>query len=417
MFRRFGLTAAICAAMTVAGLFSDRAAAQDGVATPEQYVINVGDELELDILDDSDPPQRFVVGSDGAVQLPYIGGLKVASVRVSDAREAVRQTYIEREIFVNPGVELSIASFRPISVLGDVRTPGNYQYQPFMTAEQAVGMAGGPSVSANNEEARVLERRNLEGTLGELEFDLALAAAQFARVQAQLAGQLELDWTDVPPDVRPAVNRELFDEHKPGEDRIIAIEARDRETRRGLLEDAAVEAEKRIAFLDQRETLQKQQIDTARTELERVQKLIERGIMPRSELADNESNVSDAEDDLLQVREERSAAIVQAASLRGELSGFDANRERTLRIEAQQVSNEINKLTASQASIEDRMRLLQQWMNAASGLDTELLIEYRVRRRQDAGVQTQIVSSFDELLPGDMLVIVVKPPEALRVSE
>lgn len=417
MLTRFRFFVAICVVLAGAIQTTTGARAQSGGSTPEQYIISVGDELELDILDDSEPPQRFIVGSDGAVQLPYIGGVKVSSIRVSDARELVRNTYIDREIFVDPGVELSIASFRPISVLGDVRTPGNYRYQPFMTAEQAVGLAGGPSVSANNEEARVLERRDLEGTLGELEFDLALAAARFARVRAQLADHTELSWSDLPIEIRPFVNRELFDEHKPGEDRIIAIEGRDRKTQRGLLEDAVLEAGKRVEFLSQREVLETQQIDTARAELERVQQLIERGIMPRSEEAQNELNLSDAEDDLLKVREVRSAAIVQAAGLKGELSQFDINRERDLRIEAQQFLNDINKLVETRASIQDRMRLLQQWMNAASGLDTELLVDYQVRRRTENGVQTKEASSFDELLPGDMLVIVVKPPEALRVAQ
>lgn len=417
MFPRLWLLARTCLGVMCVCVVAVPVAAQDAVATPENYVISVGDELELDILDDSDPPERFVVGGDGAVQLPFIGGIEVASINVADAREIVRRAYIDREIFVDPEVELSIASFRPISVLGDVRDPGNYDYQPYMTAEQAVGLAGGPSVSANNEEARVLERRGLEGTLGGLEFDLALAAAKFARVQAQLDDRLELSWSDLPTNLRPSINRELFDEHKPGEDRIIAIEARDRATRRGLLQDAALEADKRVNYLDQREDLQIQQIQAAKEELERVSSLVERGLLARSSLSENERLVSQAEGDLLELREGRSAAIVLAANLKGELSQFDAERERTLRTESQEYLNEVNKLIASRSSIEDRMQLLQQWMNAASGLDTELLIEYRVRRRRKEGVQTQVIAAYDELLPGDMLVIVVKPPEALKVSQ
>ena len=189
-------------------------------ATYDSYLINVGDELELDILDDNDPPQRFTVGRDGAIQLPFVGSFEVASITVGQARLLIQKTYVDREIFVSPSIELSIASFRPISVLGDVRSPGNFEYQPFMTAEQAVGMAGGPSISANNEEARVLERRNLEGNLNSLEFDIARVAAQYARVQAQIAGRGSAEWSDVPPDIRSGINRELFDEHKAKEDQL-----------------------------------------------------------------------------------------------------------------------------------------------------------------------------------------------------
>ena len=407
----------VCLGMVLLCAGSAPGAAQVASATQDLFVISVGDELELDILDDSDAPQRFIVGRDGAVQLPYIGGLQVAATTIRDARENVRRAYIDRQIFVDPRIELSIASFRPVSVLGDVRTPGNYAFQPFMTAEQAVGLAGGVTVSVTNEEARVLELRNLEGTLGRLEFDLALAAAKFARVQAQLAGEQEVSLNNLPADLRPWINKSLFDEHKDGEDRIIALDARDRDTRRGLLEEAIEEAKKRVEYLSQRETLQTHQVGLLKAEVERQQDLFERGLVSRSNLSDSERLATEEESDLLFVREQSSAAIVQAATLQSDLSSFDADRERTLRTEGQTHLNDIKKIASERASIEDRMQLLKQWMNAASGLDTEVLIDYRVRRRTEVGVETETIAAYDELLPGDMLVIVIKSPEALQVSE
>lgn len=383
-------------------------------AAPDNYLINVGDELEFDILDDDTDPQRFTVGRDGMVQLPFIGGLRVEAIAVSEARELIRRTYIEREIFVNPGVELSIASFRPIFVLGDVRSPGNYDYQPFLTAEQAVGLAGGPAISANNEEARVLEKRNLEGSLTSLEYDIALFATQIARVQAQLRGASSVQWSDVPVAVRPDVNRELFDEHKTTEDQIIRLEAADFANRRQLLTDAVNEAERRVSLLDQRSDVLANALAVTENEENRVRDLVERGLIPKSEVNDTTLAVSRAEGQLLQVKEQRSSALVQLSELQGRLSQFDATRTKTLFSEAQQFWSEINKLITNRASVRDRLDLLQQWMNAASGLETELLVEYQVRRREDGGVRNILLQPFDELAPGDLLVIVVKPPESLR---
>ncbi len=388
-------------------------AAQAG-AIPDDYIINIGDEIELDILDDSDAPQRFTVGRDGAVQLPFIGGLELANVPVATARQRVRQTYIEREIFVNPSVELSIATFRPVSVLGDVREPGNFDFQPFMTAEQAVGLAGGPAISANNEEARVLERRNLEGVLSNLEYDLAAAAAQYARVRAQLQGAEVLQWSDVPPDLRTGINRELFDEQKAEEDQIIALERRDADTRRGLLADALAEAEGRVALLKQRERVQTEILDASKAELARTKEMAERGLVPKADISEEERRTALAEDNLLQLREQRAGVLVQVANLKSELSQFDAERERALLSESQRFLNEIKKQIASRSSVQDRIRLLQQWMNAAAGMQTELLVSYQVRRRGKGGVETLELRAFDELLPGDLLVVTVIPPETMQ---
>ena len=53
-------------------------------------------------------------------------------------------------------------------------------------------------------------------------------------------------------------------------------------------------------------------------------------------------------------------------------------------------------------------------MSAARGLETSLLIEYQVRRREGETVENLILQPHDELVPGDLLVVVVKPPEALK---
>lgn len=383
------------------------------LASSDAYVISVGDELEFDILDDNDPPQRFFVGREGAVQLPLIGGVNVGSITIGDARNLIHETYVERQIFVDPQIELSIANFRPISVLGDVKNPGNYDYQPEMTAEQAVGMAGGPSISANNEEARVLERRTLEGALDSLQFEMALLAAQYARAQAQLNGDESVLWTDVPTKVRSAINREIFEEHRIEEDRIIALEAQGNAARRKLLTDAVAEAENRVKLLAEREVVTQSIMDQTSAEADRYVELAERGLVPTSQTPDKLLDVSRAESQVLMMREQISAAMVQLAGLAGQLSRFDTETEEQLLTRKQISLSDINKALSSRASLEDRMRLLEQWMNAASGLETELLLEFQVRRRIGGNTTNIVVAPFDELLPGDLLVILVKSPEAL----
>ncbi|MGC9368058.1 MAG: polysaccharide biosynthesis/export family protein [Paracoccaceae bacterium] len=398
-------------------LWAAAGASLAATATPESYTINIGDELEMDILDDSDPPQRFLVGSDGQVQLPLIGGVAVEDTTLREARELIRQTYIQREIFVAPTVELSVANFRPIFVLGDVRNPGNYDFQPFLTAEQAVGLAGGPAVSANNEEARVLERRNLQGSLNSIDSDLARLVTQYARVQAQISGRSEVRWADVPEEVRPVIDRDLFNALKPKEDQIIALEERNRATQRRLIEDAVTEASNRIRLIDQREKVQSEALERIRGELDRSRVLVNRGLKTHSAVTQYDQDAARQEAALLQLREQRSAAQVQLNELESELSQIDAEWEKQLLSQSQAYWSEINKLRSQRASMEDRMLLLEQWINGTRGPEAELLIEYQVRRRGRGGLKQIRLAPLDELVPGDLLVVTVKPPEALAETE
>ncbi len=379
--------------------------------TPDGYRITIGDELELDILDDSDPPQRFVVGGNGQIQLPFVGGVKVEGVTVGEARQLIASVYVEREIFVAPTVELSISEFRPVFVLGDVRTPGKYDFQPFLTAEQAVGLAGGSVVSGNSEEARILERRNLEGTLAGVDADLSRIAAQYARVQALLNGRPELNWDDVPADLREVIDRSTFDALKPNEDEIIALDVQNRETRRKLIEDAAKEAESRVALIDQRAEVLGASLDSAREELVRAKDLMDRGLTTQNALNEAEKTVARQENEILILGEQRSAALVQLNDLKSQLSQIQTEWEKGLISEGQGYRSEIEKLMTQRASIEDRLMLLQQWMAAGAGALADLPVTYTVQRRTESGVDTLTLAGSDELSPGDQLLVTVTAPE------
>lgn len=399
------------------GLAVCLAAAPSPAATPDGYTINIGDELEMDILDDSEPPQRYSVGSDGQVQLPLIGGITVENATIREARQKIRDTYVEREIFIAPTIELSVANFRPIFVLGDVKNPGNYDFQPFLTAEQAVGLAGGPAISTNNEESRVLERRNLQGTLSSLDSELARLVSQYARLQAQINGRPEVRWVDVPEEVRPVINREIFDALTPKENQIIALESQNRATQRRLIEDATTEASNRIELIDQREMVQSAALEAMRTELERNRILVNRGLRTQSAVTQLDQEVARQEADLLRLREQRSAALVLLNDLEGDLMRLDTEWNRQLLDQSQTLWSDINMNRSQRASLEDRMKLLDQWMNAASGGNTQLFVEYQVRRRGRGGLEQLQLDPLDELVPGDLLAVTVKPPKGYADTE
>ncbi len=386
--------------------------AQDG------YLLKIGDELELDILDDSDPPQRFVVGSDGAVRLPLLGGLEVVNLSLEEARELIRETYVTRQIFVNPMIDLSIAAYRPIFVTGDVRNPGFYEFRLFISAEQALGLAGGPVVPVNNAETRVLERRALEGSLSAVEADLARYATEFARVRAQVQGGDEVRWEDLPAPVRPFINQDAFLALKPVEDEIIILERRDHETQTRLLHEAIAETETELALLRERESAQVTTAERAQADIARGQELADRGIQAAGTLSQLHRISAEAEDLLLQIRTQQTAARRRLGDLQREASRLESNREQRLLSEGQSLWSEIAKLESNRQSIIDRLDLLRQWISSAANAELEARVEYRVRRRAPEGVNTFDIDGLAELLPGDLLIVTVRPPDVVaRLSQ
>jgi polysaccharide export outer membrane protein len=144
----------------------DIAALLDNKSAP--YVIGPGDVLQITVWDHpelaaaesgstqngsaqrlADPPAGFVVNSNGDVQFPYVGQLKVAGKTADQVQKelAASLTY-----FKNPQITVRLASFRSkqVYIEGEVRTPG---VQPIndvpMTLYEAINRAGGLQATAD----------------------------------------------------------------------------------------------------------------------------------------------------------------------------------------------------------------------------------------------------------------------------
>jgi len=128
------------------------------------YVLSTADTLEMTIYREPDLTTRSKIGSDGSVQLPLIGEVKVSGMTIREAREIIRRKY-DADYLVDPQIYLNLVDFaqRKFTILGQVARPGSYEIpggRPLGLLE-AVGIAGGFTRSADR--GKVMIRRTSEG--------------------------------------------------------------------------------------------------------------------------------------------------------------------------------------------------------------------------------------------------------------
>ena len=146
------------------------AAAADSQGSPaitsaaSDYVLTTSDTLEMSIFREPDLTTRSRVASDGTVQLPLIGDVKVAGMTVRVAREMIRKRY-DADYLVDPQVYLNVIDYaqRKFTVMGQVSRPGTYDFPggSSLSLLQAVGMAGGFTRTADR--AKVIVKRSAKG--------------------------------------------------------------------------------------------------------------------------------------------------------------------------------------------------------------------------------------------------------------
>ena len=134
-------------------------------ASASDYRLNAGDVLTFDFLDDAELPITATVSGNGEAQFPLIGGVNVVGLTIPEAIEKLRSEYRRRDILVDPKLSLNISTFRPIFVLGEVRSPGSFPFYSGLTVEQAIGLAGGMQVVASNASDRLIVRARLRAEI------------------------------------------------------------------------------------------------------------------------------------------------------------------------------------------------------------------------------------------------------------
>ncbi|WP_353476548.1 polysaccharide biosynthesis/export family protein (plasmid) [Salipiger sp. H15] len=395
-------------------------AVKQGQATAiDDYVIAAGDELQLDFLDDIAEPAVLKVGSAGEVLLPYVGTLDLAGLTLGSARDLLTATYVEKEIFLHPQLDLSVVNHRKVAVLGDVQKPGFYDYAAELTVEQAIGLAGGVIRQMDSEAQRALQRIALEGELAATENSLALEAVAAARITAQLAGRDEIA---VPASLgNGSVEPALVDQMVAQQQDIISEERAFHATDRNLVERGVEEAKLQIDLTEKQIEAQEAQIVSYEQEVKRASELVNRGLMAEPVRAQILRQMTDERSVLLQLQAGQASRRRDLTALNRELLQLDYRRMQGWRTEMSDSLLRAAKLRETRRSLGERLALVKDWsLRTREGEETSRIVTQVRRREAGSGMETRELGETDQLLPGDALIVRIElrdPALAGEVSQ
>jgi polysaccharide export outer membrane protein len=115
-----------------------------GVTAQNDYVIGAQDVLNITVVGEPDLTNKFTVEQDGTFTFPFIGRIKAGGVTQRALEEQLTKA-LANGFLRNPQVAVAVETYRSqrIIVIGEVRTPGEYQLTGDMTLLTALARAGG----------------------------------------------------------------------------------------------------------------------------------------------------------------------------------------------------------------------------------------------------------------------------------
>jgi polysaccharide export outer membrane protein len=140
--------------------------AQKGEAAAYEYSsgyrVGAGDKLSIRVAGEADLTGEYVVDASGELSMPYVPSAQVAGKTTREIERLIVQR-LSSGYLLDPKVSVQAISLRPFYVMGEVTTGGSYPYQPGMTVQAAIAVAGGYGPRADQTMALVT-RRNAKGT-------------------------------------------------------------------------------------------------------------------------------------------------------------------------------------------------------------------------------------------------------------
>jgi len=149
MKRTLPLVHALFAAALLAGCSSYRPAPAAFHEVLEQpYRLGAGDRVRITVFEQEGLTNTYAVDQSGYLAFPLIGAVAARGYTTQQIEgqiaDKLRQGYLR-----DPDITVEIDRYRPVFVMGEVGSAGQYSYVPGMTVQKAIAAAGGFSARAN----------------------------------------------------------------------------------------------------------------------------------------------------------------------------------------------------------------------------------------------------------------------------
>jgi protein involved in polysaccharide export with SLBB domain len=104
----------------------------------------------------------YTIDGGGAVNLPYVGRIKIAGLSPGGAEVRIESAFKASEIYTDPNIVITMQpQSRFVNVGGEVKEPKRVPYTDDLTVLGAISAAGGFSIFADQRKVRLLRGDNV----------------------------------------------------------------------------------------------------------------------------------------------------------------------------------------------------------------------------------------------------------------
>jgi polysaccharide biosynthesis/export protein len=126
------------------------------------YRVGAGDRLSIRVIGEQDLTGEYVVDATGVMSMPYVQSVPVAGLNTGQIERLIERK-LKAGYLRDPKVSVQAINLRPFYIMGEVTTGGSFPYQPGITVQNAIAIAGGYGTRADKGVV-LITRKSANGT-------------------------------------------------------------------------------------------------------------------------------------------------------------------------------------------------------------------------------------------------------------
>lgn len=383
------------------------------------YKLQTGDALEFTAAGAPDLLARATIDGEGMIALPIVGEVKASGRLLSEVRLTVQErmaskVYRRRNadgretpiVFSPDEINLSIASYRPIYLSGDVSKPGEQAFRLGLTVRQAVSLAGGYDIMRFRMNNPFLEQSDLRGQFDNLWIQHEKERIAVARMNAELANGQSFELaagengaTPVPAVVLAPIHATEVERFRTRK----AAFAREKQS----LERAIQKEGDRVAAVTAQQKAGQAGSELDNQELDRLDELYKKGLMPVTRIVEARRMILLSSTRALELTSQKTQIERIRDDLTSRLDQLDDQRRATILADLQEAQVRLAGVRAQIQSVSEKLAytgMVRSQLVRGDGGAPEILII----RKNDQGDARVLADEETEVMPGDVIEIALK---------
>lgn len=139
-----------------------------------QYQLASGDVVRITVFGEADLSfDEIRLNDAGTFSYPFIGQVRARGKTPSQIEDVIASK-LKDGYLIDPRVTVSVVTYREFYIIGEVKKPGGYPYQPGLTLERAIALAGGLTERASTNRVTIMRGNGTTRNAQKAELETAI---------------------------------------------------------------------------------------------------------------------------------------------------------------------------------------------------------------------------------------------------